>query len=48
MENSIYDSHTWQARYGDPGFHKHAAAAKMLGLMSKLSPSYMPQTRDWY
>lgn len=32
---SIYDSHTWQTRYGDPGFHKHTAAAKMLGLMSK-------------
>lgn len=33
--NSIYDSHTWMAKYGDPGFHKHTAAAKILGLMSK-------------
>jgi N-acetylated-alpha-linked acidic dipeptidase len=32
--HSIYDSFTWQSRYGDPGFVKHTAAAKMLGLMA--------------
>ncbi|KAJ9124725.1 hypothetical protein QFC24_003093 [Naganishia onofrii] len=31
---SIYDSYTWQEKYGDPGFHRHTAAAKMLGLMA--------------
>lgn len=33
--HSIYDSHTWQAKYGDVGFLKHTAAAKVLGLMSE-------------
>ncbi|KAJ9099261.1 hypothetical protein QFC21_004142 [Naganishia friedmannii] len=32
--HSIYDSYTWQEKYGDPGFHRHVAAAKVLGLMA--------------
>ncbi|KAH9482787.1 putative glutamate carboxypeptidase [Psilocybe cubensis] len=31
--HSIYDSQSWQERYGDPGFHRHAAVAKHLGLL---------------
>jgi hypothetical protein len=26
--NSIYDSYTWQAKYADPGFHKHVRSKK--------------------
>ncbi|KAJ3732629.1 hypothetical protein DFJ43DRAFT_1145632 [Lentinula guzmanii] len=32
--HSIYDSHRWMQMYGDPGFHKHIAVAKHLGLMA--------------
>jgi N-acetylated-alpha-linked acidic dipeptidase len=32
--HSIYDSHTWLARYGDPGFHKHTEGAKIIGLIA--------------
>jgi N-acetylated-alpha-linked acidic dipeptidase len=32
--HSVYDSQTWQEKYGDPGFHKHVAIAKHLGLVS--------------
>jgi len=32
--HSIYDSHTWIAKYGDPGFHKHVAGAKIIGLIA--------------
>lgn len=36
--HSNYDSFYWMSTYGDPGFHYHAAAAKVLGLMvAKLS-----------
>ncbi|KAI6035044.1 Zn-dependent exopeptidase [Pisolithus orientalis] len=31
--HSIYDSQAWQERYGDPGFHRHVAVAKNLGLI---------------
>ncbi|WVR07065.1 hypothetical protein IAU60_004104 [Kwoniella sp. DSM 27419] len=31
--HSIYDSHTWQAKYGDVGFHRHTDAAKVIGLL---------------
>ncbi len=31
--HSIYDSQTWQDKYGDPGFYKHTAAAQIMGLM---------------
>lgn len=31
--HSIYDSQMWQETYGDPGFHRHVAIAKNLGLM---------------
>ncbi|WRT66400.1 uncharacterized protein IL334_003356 [Kwoniella shivajii] len=31
--HSIYDSHTWQAKYGDIGFHRHTDAAKVIGLL---------------
>lgn len=29
VDSSFADSHTWQARYGDPGFHKHVAASEV-------------------
>ncbi|KAI6047518.1 Zn-dependent exopeptidase [Pisolithus marmoratus] len=32
--HSIYDSQMWQERYGDPGFHRHVAVAKHLGLIT--------------
>ncbi|WVF71481.1 hypothetical protein IAT40_006287 [Kwoniella sp. CBS 6097] len=32
--HSIYDSHTWQAKYGDVGFHRHTDAAKVIGLFT--------------
>lgn len=36
--HSNYDSYYWMATYGDPGFHYHATAAKILGLITaKLS-----------
>ncbi|KAF4619807.1 hypothetical protein D9613_005167 [Agrocybe pediades] len=31
--HSIYDSQAWQERYADPGFHRHVAVAKFLGLL---------------
>ncbi|KAI0677358.1 Zn-dependent exopeptidase [Trametes maxima] len=31
--HSIYDSETWKERYADPGFEKHVAVAKHLGLV---------------
>ncbi|WWD17285.1 hypothetical protein CI109_101725 [Kwoniella shandongensis] len=30
--HSIYDSHTWQKKYGDVGFHRHTDGAKVVGL----------------
>jgi N-acetylated-alpha-linked acidic dipeptidase len=30
--HSIYDSQHWQEMYADPGFHRHVAVAKHLGL----------------
>lgn len=30
--HSIYDSQRWQELYADPGFHRHVAVAKHLGL----------------
>ncbi|OCF36828.1 membrane protein [Kwoniella heveanensis BCC8398] len=32
--HSIYDSYTWQAKYGDVGFHRHTDAAKVIGLFT--------------
>jgi N-acetylated-alpha-linked acidic dipeptidase len=32
--HSNYDSFHWMATYGDPGFHYHVAAAKILGLVT--------------
>lgn len=32
--HSIYDSHTWVAKYGDPGFHKHTDGTKIIGLIA--------------
>ncbi|KIL00497.1 hypothetical protein PAXRUDRAFT_821584 [Paxillus rubicundulus Ve08.2h10] len=32
--HSIYDSQMWQETYGDPGFHRHVALAKSLGLLT--------------
>ncbi|ODN82116.1 hypothetical protein L202_02423 [Cryptococcus amylolentus CBS 6039] len=31
--HSIYDSHYWQAKFGDVGFHRHTDAAKVVGLI---------------
>ncbi|KAL7421862.1 Vacuolar protein sorting-associated protein 70 [Cryptotrichosporon argae] len=31
--HSIYDSHSWQDKFGDPGFHSHTDAAKIIGLI---------------
>ncbi|EJT97553.1 Zn-dependent exopeptidase [Dacryopinax primogenitus] len=30
--HSVYDSVGWMERFGDPGYHRHAAVAKYLGL----------------
>ncbi|KAI5833642.1 hypothetical protein K523DRAFT_413088 [Schizophyllum commune Tattone D] len=32
--HSIYDSQRWQELYADPGFHRHVAVAKHLGLLT--------------
>ncbi|EJD00920.1 Zn-dependent exopeptidase [Fomitiporia mediterranea MF3/22] len=32
--HSIYDSEKWQEVYADPGFHRHVAIAKNLGLLT--------------
>jgi N-acetylated-alpha-linked acidic dipeptidase len=32
--HSNYDSYYWMATYGDPGFHYHAAVAKLFGLIT--------------
>ena len=32
--HSIYDSQRWQELYADPGFHRHVAVAKQLGLVA--------------
>ncbi|KAG8908851.1 hypothetical protein FRB99_003091, partial [Tulasnella sp. 403] len=32
--HSVYDSHRWQELYTDPGFHRHVAVAKHLGLVT--------------
>lgn len=32
--HSIYDSHHWVKNFGDPGFHKHTEAAKIIGLIA--------------
>ncbi|AAW40887.2 protein-vacuolar targeting-related protein, putative [Cryptococcus deneoformans JEC21] len=31
--HSIYDSFTWQKKFGDVGFHRHTDAAKVIGLL---------------
>jgi len=32
--HSIFDSERWQKIYGDPGFHRHVAAAQFLGVVT--------------
>ena len=32
--HSIYDSHEWMRRFGDPGFRYHAAMARLWGLLA--------------
>jgi N-acetylated-alpha-linked acidic dipeptidase len=32
--HSIYDTHEWMRRFGDPGFRYHAAMARLWGLMA--------------
>jgi len=32
--HSIYDSHDWMRRFGDPGFRYHAAMARLWGLLA--------------
>ncbi|KAJ3820410.1 Zn-dependent exopeptidase [Lentinula raphanica] len=40
--HSIFDSHRWIKLYGDPGFTKHIAVAKHLGLMAlRLADSFI-------
>ncbi|TKY86255.1 hypothetical protein EX895_005080 [Sporisorium graminicola] len=34
MYHSNYDSFYWMDTFGDPGFHRHEAAAKIVGLMA--------------
>ncbi|CCF52104.1 hypothetical protein NDA14_000371 [Ustilago hordei] len=34
MYHSNYDSFYWMDNFGDPGFHRHEAAAKIIGLMA--------------
>ena len=34
MYHSNYDSFYWMDHFGDPGFHRHEAAAKVIGLMA--------------
>ena len=34
MYHSNYDSFFWMDHFGDPGFHRHEAAAKIVGLMA--------------
>lgn len=29
LDRSIYDSYTWQEKYGDPGFHRHVSDCSM-------------------
>jgi N-acetylated-alpha-linked acidic dipeptidase len=31
--HSVYDNFAWMANHGDPGFHYHATAARLLGLI---------------
>ena len=32
--HSVFDTHRWQNVYGDPGFLRHTAVAKHLGLQT--------------
>ncbi|KAF8165479.1 Zn-dependent exopeptidase [Crassisporium funariophilum] len=32
--HSVYDTQTWQERYADPGFYRHVAVAKHMGLLA--------------
>ncbi|TFK28865.1 Zn-dependent exopeptidase [Coprinopsis marcescibilis] len=32
--HSVFDSERWQEKYGDPGFHRHVAIAKHIGLQA--------------
>jgi N-acetylated-alpha-linked acidic dipeptidase len=32
--HSVYDNFRWMEKYGDPGFHYHAAGARLWGLMA--------------
>jgi N-acetylated-alpha-linked acidic dipeptidase len=32
--HSVYDSHRWESQFSDPGFFKHVAMAKYLGLVT--------------
>ena len=32
--HSVYGSHHWEAQFSDPGFFKHVAMAKYLGLVA--------------
>lgn len=32
--HSLYDDYDWMARYGDPGFHYHAAMSRIWGLLA--------------
>jgi len=32
--HSVYDNHSWMNKFGDPGFHRHAAMARVWGVMA--------------
>ena len=32
--HSVYDDYKWMARFGDPGFHYHAAMSRLWGLLA--------------
>lgn len=32
--HSVYDNYHWMEKFGDPGFHRHVASARMWGIMA--------------
>jgi N-acetylated-alpha-linked acidic dipeptidase len=48
--HSVYDNFRWMEKYGDPGFHYHAAAARLWGLMAMrlASADVVPLRFDTY
>ncbi|KAL1740279.1 Zn-dependent exopeptidase [Schizophyllum fasciatum] len=48
--HSVYDSQRWQELYADPGFHRHVAVAKLLGLQTLrlASTAILPFNTTYY